>query len=217
MKVLIIPVIAVILVTTFADCKSSSGPATFCDTTCLKDSLKYTGDHKLKPYLYISVRDCKPDTITWSYSGMGVNRKMGFEDLMNTTMKLNKDYIRVVIVDTAHAWLIFNDCATGRGYQLKLPFDKVKTIGRKSSGINNLDSKFDVDNSLVAYTDRGNIFVEDIATGKTAMMTFGVATDMDYDAIHETLDSVNVTPSRIWVKVKIDDEWKELEKKIKLE
>lgn len=217
MKVLIIPVIGSLLVLTFTNCKSSSAPATFCDTTCLNDSLKFTGDHKLKPYLYLSVKNCKPDTITWSYSGMGVNRKMGFEDMMNTTMNLNKDFVRVEIVDTAYIWMLFNDCVTGRGYQVKLPFDKTKTIERKSRGINNLDPKFSVDNSVVAYTDRGNIYVEEIATGKTAMMTFGVNTEMDFDAIHETLDSVNVTPSRIWVKVKIGDEWKELEKKITLE
>lgn len=147
---------------------------------------------------------------------MGINRKTGFTYLLNTSVNLNKDFIRCVIQDTAYAWLLFNDCATGRGYQLKLPFNKTKDIGRKSSGINNLDPKFSIDNSMVAYTDRGNIYVEDMATGKTAMMTFGKATGMDYDAIHETLDSVNVTPTRIWVKVKVDEEWKELEKKITL-
>ena len=36
----------------------------------------------------------------------------------------------------------------------------------------------------------------------------------DHDAIHESIDSVNITPTRIWVKVKIDNEWKEMEKNI---
>lgn len=217
MKVLIIIVVSGLVAMTFTNCKSSSAPATFCDTTCLKDSLKFNGNHKLKPYLFISTKNCGPDTITWSYSGMGVNRKMGFADLMNTSMHLNKDYVRSEIVDTSHIWLLFNDCATGRGYLLKLPFDKSRTIERKSRGINNLDPRFNVDNSLVAYTDGGNIYVEDIVTGKTAMMTFGMAADFDYDAIHETLDSVNATPERIWVKVKLGEEWKELEKKITLQ
>ena len=69
----------------------------------------------------------------------------------------------------------------------------------------------------MANTDRGNIYVEDMATGKKAMMTFGQKLDVDYDAIHEHIDSVNITNSRIWVKVKIGDAWKELEKKIVLE
>jgi hypothetical protein len=55
-----------------------------------------------------------------------------------------------------------------------------------------------------------------MATGKIAQMTFGKALDIDYDAIHEFIDSVNVTSERIWVKVKIDNDWKELEKKIVL-
>jgi hypothetical protein len=112
--------------------------------------------------------------------------------------------------------MLFNDCLTGRGYQVKLPFDKKSNISKKSSGINNFDHKFSVADDLIAYTDRGNIFVEDITTGKKEMMTFGKATDINYDVIHETIDSVNITPARIWVKVKIDGEWKVLEKNITL-
>jgi len=52
--------------------------------------------------------------------------------------------------------------------------------------------------------------------GKKAMMTFGEDISPDYTAIHETIDSVNITPSRIWAKVKIKDAWKELEKKVEL-
>ena len=49
-------------------------------------------------------------------------------------------------------------------------------------------------------------------------MTFGAhIKDLDYDAIHQFIDSVNVTNTRIWVRVKIDNEWKELEKNITLE
>ena len=83
----------------------------------------------------------------------------------------------------------------------------------KTSGINNIDPKFSVSDNLIAYTDRGNIFVEDINTGKKALMTFGEKLEIDYDAIHEYIDSVNITNSRIWVKVKVKDGWKELEKK----
>ena len=56
-----------------------------------------------------------------------------------------------------------------------------------------------------------------MATGKKAMMTFGKAIDIDYDALHEHIDSVNVTNDRIWVKIMLDGQWTEKEKKITLE
>jgi len=216
MRIFIIPAVTILLALSFGACKSSSGTKTFCDTACLKDSVKFTGDYKLKPYVYISAGKCIADTLTWSYNGMGVNRKVGLADFLNNTVHINKDYVKCFFKDTAYAWLLFNDCATGRGYQLKLPFNKTATIGRKSSGINSNDPKFSIADNMVAYTDRGNIFVEDMETGKTAQMTFGKALDIDYDALHEYIDSVNITSSRIWVRVKIDNEWKELEKTITL-
>jgi hypothetical protein len=148
---------------------------------------------------------------------MGVNKKSGLADLINYDATLDKDMVHCYINDTAYAWVLFNDCKTGRGFQLRLPFNKTGNIGLKSSGINNLDPKFSVDETLLAYTDRGNIYVEDMVSGKKAMMTFGKALDIDYDNIHKWIDSVHVTPDRIWVKVKIDGDWKELEKNIKLE
>lgn len=196
-------------------CKSSSSsPKTFCDTACLTDTLRFTGNHKLEPYVYISTKNCKPENIVRSHKAMGasLNTGFGFE-----TVNFNKDYIRCIIDDTAAAYILFNDCLTGRGYQVKLPFNKTGTINKRSSGINNLDPKFAVADNMIAYTDRGNIYVEETKSGKKAMMTFGKGLDIDYDAIHEYIDSVNVTSERIWVKIKIDDNWKELEKKIVLE
>lgn len=217
MRLSIVPVLVVtVAVYSFGCGLKGSSAKTFCDTACLKDSIKFSGDHKLQPYVYITASKCIADTLTWSYKGMGVDRKMGLEDLLNNKVYINKDYVKCFIKDTAYAWILFNDCATGRGYQLKLPFNKTTNLGRKSSGINNVDLKFSVDDNMVAYTDRGNIFVEDMVTGKTAQMTFGKALDIDYDAIHEFIDSVNVTPTRIWVKVKIDNKWTELEKEITL-
>lgn len=217
MRILIIPFIAVAFTFSFGSCKSSSVPEVFCDTVCLKDSLKFTGTDKLQPYVYISVKNCKADSIIWSYNGIEVNRKTGFTYLLNTTVNINKDYIRCYFKDADVAWVLFNDCATGRGFQIKLPYDKTQNFGLKSSGINNFDPKFSVAENMVANTDRGNIYVEDMATGKKAMMTFGEKLEIDYDAIHDHIDSVNITGTRIWVKVKVGDAWKELEKKITLE
>lgn len=218
MKLSFLAVAAILLALGFGSCKSSSEASpSFCDTSCLQDSIKFIReDHLLQPYVYISAKNCIADTITWSYINMGINRKMGLPDLVGTEVRLNKDFISCFIKDTSYAWVLFNDCSNGRGYSLKIPFNKKENIGRKSSAINKFDPKFDVADGLIAYTDRGNLFVEDMATGKTAMMTFGAKADIDYDAIHETVDSVNVTPTRLWARVKLGKNWETFEKKIEL-
>lgn len=201
----------------FSSCQTAPAPASFCDTSCLRDSIKFTKeDHPLKPYVYISADDCMADTIAWSYIDMGINRKLGIRDLVGTPVYINKDNTGCYIKDTSYAWLRFNDCSNGRGYLLKIPFNKKANIGRKSSAINSFDPKFDVADGLVAYSDRGNLFVEDMATGKTAMMTFGEKIDIDYDAIHEKIDSVNISPSRVWARVMVNNNWKTFEKNITL-
>ena len=213
----IVVITAVMFDFAFPSCKSSSGPATFCDTACMKDTIKFTKDnHPLKPYVYISAKDCTADSVIWSYDGMGVNRKLALGDILGASLHLNKDFIRCIFNDTSYVWLLFNDCSNGRGYSLKIPFSKKGNISPKASAINGVDPKFSVAGGLVAYTDRGNIFIEEMTTGKKAMMTFGEDISPDYNAIHETIDSVNITPSRVWAKVKIKDAWKELEKKIAL-
>lgn len=215
MKLLIAPLFMIATVSMLVSCGgSSSTPATFCDTTCLKDTLKFAGNHQLEPFVYLSVKDCKPDSIIWSYKGLGSNRKTKFD---YTSTSVNKDYIRCIFNDTTAAFILFNDCLTGRGFQIKLPFSKSENFSMRTSGINSIDPKFSVSENLMAYTDRGNIYIEEFTTGKKAMMTFGEKLDIDYDAIHEHIDSVNVTNSRIWVKVKKGKEWAVLEKNITLE
>jgi hypothetical protein len=215
MKILIIPLFAVTLSFYMGACKSSSSaPKLLCDTACLKDTLKFAGEHKLKPIVYITANNCKGDSIVWSYGGMESNRKTKFD---YPEVKLNKDFVRCLFKDVDFAYILFNDCATGRGFQIKLPYDKNQSFVMRTSGINNIDPKFSISDNLIVNTDRGNIYLEEIATGKKAMMTFGEKLEIDYDAIHDHIDSVNITNSRIWVKVKVKDEWKELEKKIILE
>ena len=196
----------------FSACSSGGGKKTFCDTACVTDTIKFIlEENRLQPHVYISAKDCMNDTITLSYKGMGVNRKFFLGK------KLNKDFVRCYINDTSYAWILFNNCETGRGYCWKLPFGREGKLSKASSAINNLDPKFSVENSMVAFTDKGNLFVEDALTGKKAMMTFGKWLDLDPDDIHQILDSVNITHTRIWAKVLIDKEWKEMEKKITLE
>jgi len=215
MNLLLVPAIALILAFSMGGCKSSSanGPKPFCDTACLKDTLKFAGDHTSNPFVYITPNNCKGDTLVWGYTGIA-SRKTKFD---YPDAKLNKDFARCIFKDNEFAYILFNDCATGRGFQIKLPYDKTQSFVMKTSGINSIDPKFSIADNLLAYTDRGNIYVEEITTGKKAMMTFGEKLDIEYDDIHEHIDSVNVTNTKIWVKVKVGGAWKELEKKITLE
>ncbi|HLF47459.1 MAG TPA: hypothetical protein VI548_13605 [Chitinophagaceae bacterium] len=213
-------VILFLIIASMISCNNKSGKTGLaaCDTACQKDTIKFMNeDHELKPYLYISAADCLPDSIIWSYSGMGTNRKLGFDDIGGSKFKLDKNNISCFFNDTSFAWLLFNNCETGRGYFAKIPFDKKLNISRRGSALNNFYPKFSVAQKMVAYTDRGNIFVEDMITGKKAMMTFGEMVDMDYDAMHEVIDSVNISSSRIWAKVMVKKEWKIFEKNITLE
>jgi hypothetical protein len=198
---------------------SASTAKLFCDTACMKDTIRFKDEnHKLKPYIYISTANCLPDSVIWSYSGLGYNRKLSFEDFAGNKFSLNKNYMYCFFKDTSYAWLLYNDCTNGRGYFIKIPFNKKQNISRRGSALNKFDPKFAVADGMVAYTDRGNIFVEDMATGKKAMMTFGkMLADLDYDAMHEFIDSVNITSGRIWARIMMDKEWKTIEKNIILE
>jgi hypothetical protein len=194
-------------------CRNKNAATTkisFCDTVCMSDSLKFIeNNNKLKPYVYISAKNCAGDTLTWGF--IGQNKNIAFN------YKLNKNYTRCYFKDTAFALLVFNTCENGRGYFLKFSFGKKASFKKSSGAINNFDPKFSIADSLLAYTDKGNLFIEDIPTGKEALMTFGKPLDFDFDAIHETLDSVNITRNRAWVRVKIDGDWKTLEKNITLQ
>lgn len=195
----------------------AAAPPTFCDTTCSTDTISFAGTHPTQPTVKISIANCLPDTLIWTYEGLGLNRKIGFYYLIGTTVKINKNFIRAQFNENKHVWLLFNDCLTGRGFQLKLPYDKKTPFSLKSSGINPMDPKFSIADGLIVNTDRGNIFVEDALDGKKAMMTFGQKLDIDYDVIHDHIDTVHVTRDRIWVRFKKGNDWTEKEKKIVLE
>lgn len=204
-----IPVLALTILSCSNKTSSTAKPS-FCDTVCMKDSLNFMDEsNRLKPYVFISAKNCDGDTLTWGYEGQNKNILFNY--------RLNKDYTRCYFKDTAFALLVFNTCINGRGYFLKFSFGKKASFKKSTSAINNFDPKFLVADSLLAYTDKGNLFVEDIPSGKKATLTFGKTLDIDLDAIHETIDSVNITRNRIWAKVKIEGEWKNLEKNITLD
>ena len=215
MKIIFPLIISVMLFS----CGNSGKAKMFCEVACQKDTIKFIEEtHKLKPYIYISAVNCLPDSVIWSYSGLGTNRKLSFDDFGGHKFNLNEKYMSCYFNDTSYAWLLFNDCSNGRGYCAKIPFNKSQNIQRKGSAFNKFDPRFAVADGLVAYTDKGNIFVEEMATGKTAMMTFGNSlADLDYDAMHEFIDSVNITPTHIWAKILRGKNWETVEKDIRLE
>ena len=207
-----------IILSFFASCKSEgASKALVCDTVCVKDSMKFFDKNsKLNPFVYISAANCEADTISWSYTDMGTIRQANINDLAGRKVKLNPAAVGCFIKDTSYAWLSFNDCATGRGYLIKIPYSSYVEGSTLSSGINRFDKKFAVTEGLVAYSDRGNLFAEYVATGKKAQMTFGQRVEINYDKIHDFIDSVNVTPTRMWAKVMIGKEWKIFEKDVTL-
>ncbi len=219
MRTLFTACVAATAVILFYACKSSTSqqPATFCDTACNNDTIRFKGDNPDKSFVMITMADCEPDSITWGNQKMDNYRQLQFAELAGKYVRINKSYMRAYIHENSYAWLIFTECINGQGYIIKMPFNDKENIFRKNSAFNSMDPKYKVHESLVAYTDRGNIFVEEMATGKKAMMTFGAQTDLEYDAMHETVESVQITPTRIWAKVKIGKDWKEMEKEIKLE
>ena len=194
-------------------------PKPFCIAPCQEDTIKFKDErHKLQPYLYIKANNCGPDSVIWSYSGLGFNRKFPFEDFGGHKFKLNPSHMSVYFNDTSSIWWLFNDCSNGRGYFAKIPFNKSLSINRTGRALNKFDPKFAVADGLAAHTDKGNLFVEEMATGKKAMMTFGQElADFDPDAVHESIDSVNITPTRIWAKVMINKKWTPIEKNITLQ
>ncbi|MER3464219.1 MAG: hypothetical protein C4329_07180 [Chitinophagaceae bacterium] len=211
---LLIPVIAVCL---FCSCSGGNANKPFCDTTCNdRDTFKFTNDHTQHPLVTISKHNCAADTLTWSHDQSFTVRQIVLPIVFDNPIKINKAAINCFIKDTTYAWLKFNDCKTGRGYLLKLPFNPKASISKISGAINNFDPKFTVEKDLVAYTDRGTIYVEDVNTGKKEAMTFKEEYPIDFDKIHETVDTANITHARIFVQLIKNGEKIPLEKKINL-
>ena len=73
-----------------------------------------------------------------------------------------------------------------------------------------------VPEDLRAYADYSTIYVADINTGKEQSMTFKEEYKIDFNNIHEVIDSVNITRDRIFVQLIKNGEKLTLEKKISL-
>ena len=189
---------------------------TFCDTTCNNDTIKFEGNSAFEQKLKIGMKNCLPDTVSWTHRKALNERKIQLTEFLNKNLKINRKAVDAAFQDTSFVWLSFNDCVTGRGYLLKLPYSQGQT--QKISGaLNSFDHKFSVDPDLRAYTDRGNIYVVNVTNGKEAQMTFREEyKDIDFDDIHKVVDTINVTKQRIFVRLLKNGKEVPFEKNIEL-
>ena len=202
----------------FASCNNKAGDTakTFCDTTCSSDTFRFSERHKLNPRVSISVKNCIADSITWTHDALPANRQMHMSTLLGDLVRLNKSALSCYIKDTSYAWVAFNDCVTGRGYLLQLPFNKKESVRKMSSAINSFDKKFVVPDDVRSYADYSTIYVEDVNTGKKEMMSFKEEYKIDFNNVHEVIDSVNISHNRIFVQLIKNGEKVPLEKNISL-
>lgn len=208
--------IGVVAVVTNTSCNSSSTAKTFCDTACNNDSFNFKGAHMAAPVVAIGVKTCKADAVMWMHNYTD-SRLISLPAFLGQEVHLNKGAIDCFFKDTSYAWLQFNDCKTGRGYLLKLVYNKQKENRKVTGAFTRFDPKFSVEKDLAAYTDRGSVFVENMENEKQAILPFDKAySDLDFNKIHEMVDSVNITKSRIWVQMIRDGARKVYEKKIDL-
>lgn len=208
MKFLSMAIIAATLAMVSCNTGGKTEPAKpFCsDTSCITEPMRFDSKAPGNPFVKISFNDCHIDSIHWEKGGMGSIKDIIFSEFIDKPVKPSKQFISCDIIDGKYAYIKFNDCATGRGYILKLPFDKDGTTTKLTSAINNFDPKYKIENGLVAYYDNTFIYIEDMTTGLVAkeLLTDKGVTDIDYDNIHSLIDSVNITKSNIYAKLLVD-------------
>ncbi len=156
------------------------------------------------------------DTFCWTHNKLPTERKMQMTHLMDKEIRLNKSAINCYIKEAEYIWLTFNDCNTGRGYLLKLPFNKKESINKISSALNAFDKKFVMPKNVRAYADYTTLYVVDISTNKKEELSFKETLNIDFNNIHQTIDSINITPNRIFVQLIKNGQKLPMEKNISL-
>jgi hypothetical protein len=210
-------VLSALLICCLCSCNNNGKTSgSVCDTLCKSDSVKFKGSDNWNQSLAISLKDCRPDTLKWTHGKLKTTRQIQLSDFIGQDIKLNPTAVSAAFQDTTCAWLAFNDCVTGRGYIIKLPYNKSNGIQKITGALNKFDHRFSVADDLLAYTDRGSIYVVDGNTGKQVMMTFKEEYPIDFNDIHKVLDSINVTRSRIYVKLIKNGQEVPIEKQISL-
>lgn len=195
--------------------KESKESTSFCtDTTCITTPMHFDAKVEGNPFVHITFKDCKIDSIHWEKGGMGVIKDMNFSEFIPNDIKPTQQAFACDIIGTAYAWLRFNDCVTGRGYIVRLPFDKTGTTSKYTSAINNFDPAYKVAEGLVAYYDNTFIYVQDINTGKTAkaLITDTGVPNTDFSDVHSLIKSVDITKDHITAKITYEGKESEINK-----
>ncbi len=190
----------------FVSCNNSSTGTTFCDTTCTSNEITFNGDDYFKQELTLKLNKCAGDSITWTHGKTFSRTQIYLPEFLKqggemNHIKMNKNAISCAFQDTTMIWLSFNDCKTGRGYLLKLPYEGRAKMQKITGALTDFDPKFSIDPDLRAYTDRGNLYVANVKTGKEESMTFQKEYDIDFNEIHKSVDTVNVTKQKMYIKL----------------
>ncbi|WP_157558234.1 hypothetical protein [Niabella aurantiaca] len=203
---------AIAMAALLASCGGSEGAtetasSSFCtDSACITEPLRLGSPTPDKPSVTVSFKDCQIDSIFFDNGKLG-NAKIGFADFFGgRSIKPGKALFGFAFGEGQGAWLKFNDCATGRGYLIKVPVGKGISPMKYFSAVNNFDPKFRVDEGLVSYYDNTFLYVEDISTGKIAktLLTDTGVKGVDHDNVHSFLDSVNIRKDHLYAKIKYE-------------
>ncbi|MBZ4190467.1 hypothetical protein [Niabella beijingensis] len=205
---------AIALAALLASCGGAEGtaetaPTSFCnDSACITEPLRLGSPTPDKPFVTLSFKDCKIDSIHFDKAKAGKTDIVFSEFFEGSDVKPSKSLFGFDYGEGQSAWLKFNDCATGRGYLIKMPMTKEGTPTKYKSAVNSFDPKFKVADGLVSYYDNTFIYVEDIQTGKVAktLLTDKGVKGVDHDNVHSFLDSVNISKDHIYAKIKYEGE-----------
>lgn len=197
---------ALLLATIITSCGGSANQeaansGSFCkDSACMSEPLQFNDPAPSKNAVSVSFKDCKIDSIHWN------NGIIIFNEFIPNEVRPSKSYFACEFSGAKYAWLKFNDCSTGRGFLIKVPFDKKETPQKITSAINDFDPKFNVEKGLIAYYDNTFIYVQDILSGKEAktLLTDTGVKGIDYYDVHSLIDSVHITKDNLYAKLIID-------------
>jgi hypothetical protein len=185
-----------------SSCNNSGSEAkTFCDTACRTKPFEFSASHPLEPRVTISVRNCLADTLTWTHKEMQSSSQVQLGGFFNESIRISESAVDVYFKDTSYAWLSFNNCETGRGYLVKMPFNKAQNIRRMNKALNRFDPKFNVAADMRAFADNSNIYVVNVNNDHQDTLKLGGTYEIDFDDVHKTIDSVHITPTKIFARM----------------
>ncbi|HVG41573.1 MAG TPA: hypothetical protein VM888_08165 [Chitinophagaceae bacterium] len=207
-----------IAILTFS-CSNDKGQAAapFCDTTCSDQTYEFKGTGKQNAFVTLTQKGCIADTLSWSSDKMLSKQKMLMQSLLDTTVRINKAALSCVVNDTSYAWITFNDCISGRGYLLQAFFKDEGRIKKYTSALTSFDKKFVVHDSIRAYCDYSAIYAVNVNTGKKVALYYKEELKkINFNNIHETIDSINFSRNRLFAVMKRNGNTEQIEKDVKL-